>query len=549
MKRFHFQANWRGPAILAFVMLLVALNAFAMHFAKPPHINTTFGGASVEILAERAWVMPGQCVTFSWDLEGIHSLYIDGKGKIGWGDEIFCPSLLKTSPSFEITAGDGTSRALQLEIHYLPTEILAALLLTTALALIPLSAWYMKTMKLDGALPFRPWMPSAFAAAILCVLLGTATGLVSIPGLILAAGQLFTKPAWHAAALIPAALIFMPIIWDAIRRGFRPGVQPDLVAVVALAAFVMLLFLPFGLEGAAEWEGWDKKSYLDGRPSHMSQEYATRYWMLTPRVVANVLTPDSFVGLRLLSMCAFWGKLAIFYGILRQLRAPRAVAFLCATLYMTYPVNPMLLSLRAVDLNHYSLAIFAALYLALDCLKSPSRLRLAGIWLSLLLAFGAYESGLVLIIVIPLLWWLGGRRFGLERKRHMTVIWLIVMALPAAYLLLTVTAALPTRLADMSADAVDRAQALPDPFARLIDHLGWYYQYTFVDGWQEAIAAAGDNQWLLPTAAAMALIAAATIWLALREGQQSFPTSARDRHRVCVRSAAHLARGWRICVV
>ena len=51
-----------------------------------PFIESEFGGASVDIAADRAWVLlPQGCVTISWDLEGILSIYIDDQGKIGWG--------------------------------------------------------------------------------------------------------------------------------------------------------------------------------------------------------------------------------------------------------------------------------------------------------------------------------------------------------------------------------------------------------------------------------------------------------------------------------
>ena len=103
--------------------MLLVLPAIARH--RKRHKLNHVWRRTVDLRADRAWVfVPGQCVTVSWNLEGIQSLYIDGGGKIGWGEEKFCPSLEATSPTFEITAANGETRSFSLGIHYLPADVI-----------------------------------------------------------------------------------------------------------------------------------------------------------------------------------------------------------------------------------------------------------------------------------------------------------------------------------------------------------------------------------------------------------------------------------------
>ena len=90
------------PAAL-FLLLLAAMAG-----TPAPFVEAEFGGASVEIAADRAWaLLPQGCVTISWDLEGILSVYIDDQGKIGWGEMLYCPSTDGRGPLFDIRAENG----------------------------------------------------------------------------------------------------------------------------------------------------------------------------------------------------------------------------------------------------------------------------------------------------------------------------------------------------------------------------------------------------------------------------------------------------------
>ena len=130
--------------LLVFVAILVILFALAIIGAPTPHLDGGFGGAIVDLRADRAWVfLPGKCVTVSWNLEGIQSLYINGGGKIGWGEEKFCSSLEATSPIFEITAANGETRSYSLGVHYLPADVIHSLALMALLAPFVAAIYYL----------------------------------------------------------------------------------------------------------------------------------------------------------------------------------------------------------------------------------------------------------------------------------------------------------------------------------------------------------------------------------------------------------------------
>ena len=160
-----------------------------------------------------------------------------------------------------------------------------------------------------------------------------------------------------------------------------------------------------------------------------------RYWIFVPHALAMAISPDSFAGYHLVNLCLFWGMMVAFYAVLRQLRVAPWLAFLVTILFLAYPVNSRLMSIRSIAMTYGKLSLLAAVALSLDCRENPSRLKLLGVWLALLFNVGSYEIALVIILVMPLLWWwpAPGRRW---RKLNLTVVWYLAPAVKAAYVLL-----------------------------------------------------------------------------------------------------------------
>lgn len=70
--------------VIAAIALLFLLIVMAIARLRAPRIDTQFGGATIHLSADRALiVLPGECALLKWDVEGIQSIYLDGRGKIG----------------------------------------------------------------------------------------------------------------------------------------------------------------------------------------------------------------------------------------------------------------------------------------------------------------------------------------------------------------------------------------------------------------------------------------------------------------------------------
>ena len=105
--------------LLGVAGILLVLLAITIAGTPSPQIDTEFSGARIDISADRAWsIFPGDCLTLRWEVEGIKSIYIDGQGKIGWGEMVYCPTFDEGSPKIDITSQDGAASVFTLDIHF-----------------------------------------------------------------------------------------------------------------------------------------------------------------------------------------------------------------------------------------------------------------------------------------------------------------------------------------------------------------------------------------------------------------------------------------------
>ena len=470
-------------------------------------IDIEFGDATGEIAADRSWiVLPGGCATITWDLEGIHSLYIDGQGQIGWGEMEYCPTISAPSPEFDITTQDGTVRRFTLDFHYL-LNVLVFVLGFVGMISAGVSVLY-GVLNLHGGRRFPLW---GITIAILTLLLiGEFIRLSGNPMLIRdfrsTLKSVFANPDWHLFGILLAGLIYVPLIVEALRRVLRSKRITDLIVLGSFLLFVLLLYLPFGFDSIGHWEEWNINAWLDGRSVwFLEDELISRFWAIVPHTLSYLISSDSFAGYQLLNFLMFWGKLVLLYGILRQFRVDRLYAFLITILFMVYPVNSALMSTRSLPMQFSMTALLAAVYLMLEYEEHPSRLHLLGIWLGLLFNVGSIESAYVIILVIPLLWWLRNRQLG-WRNLNLTVIWYMFPALKLAYLLLLSSAnqfyyhiVLLEEI--LPSDNVLTMIAIPT------HEIVNVYHHTFMGGWQEALTAMGQNVFMALTVVMLFLVA------------------------------------------
>ena len=110
------------PVLIAVLFVLLGLT---IHNSPAPRIESEFGGASVDIKADRAWaLLPGSCVTITWDMAGAKTILVNGVSKSNSGAMGYCPSLQATSLTFQIAAADGDQKNFRhLSFRYLPLEL------------------------------------------------------------------------------------------------------------------------------------------------------------------------------------------------------------------------------------------------------------------------------------------------------------------------------------------------------------------------------------------------------------------------------------------
>ncbi len=328
----------------------------------------------------------------------------------------------------------------------------------------------------------------------------------------------FRHPSWQLLGLILAAVVYLPLIVRRLRQKLRKRQFADLAVGSVFMLFLLFLYVPFGFNSIGHWESWGYRAYLEGQHSwNVEFELKTRFWVMAPHLLANIIAPDSFVGFHLVHLLILWAKLTLLFGILRVLGFSRPHAFLATMLFMVYPVNSDLMSLRSLPNQFSVMSLLAAAFLMLEYRESPSRWHLLGIWLGLVFNVVTNETAYAIILVAPALW-VSRRPRGGWRNSNLTVVWYLFPACKIAHLLLL--SSLNMRFYNSYVFESGEysfgigADALGAVFGRLAE----VYRHTFMDSWVEAFNAAGASNWLAPSLA-MLTLAGAFSWYLVRSGK------------------------------
>ena len=229
------------------------------------------------------------------------------------------------------------------------------------------------------------------------------------------------------------------------------------------------------------------------------------------------------MGLRLVYLLMLWGAPVLFYGIQRQLKLPAFLAFFSTMLFLVYPVNEGLMVLRSIPHTLSKLSLLTAVFLSLEYRSNPTRLRLLGIWLALLFSVGSYESGYVIIAIVPLLWWHPRWSW---RKFNLTLNWYLFPAATAAYLLLLYVTARDFYGRNQIGGNLDLGSTAIDLMGHYAGIVGQVYQHAFLGGWREAISELARSEWLAPTMLSLGLIGLVGDFSVARSGGAEIDTAA-----------------------
>ena len=136
------QLTWRSAAFILALWIL-SLAVIVSRNSQAPLIAQEIGETSLHFTADRAWaLLPDDCVTLQWQVEGIKALHIEGRGEIGQGAKAFCPAINDADARIEVWTPDGLYREYQLRVHFLPDLLVYLAALVGSVCSLGLMAFY-----------------------------------------------------------------------------------------------------------------------------------------------------------------------------------------------------------------------------------------------------------------------------------------------------------------------------------------------------------------------------------------------------------------------
>ena len=186
-----------------------------------------------------------------------------------------------------------------------------------------------------------------------------------------------------------------------------------ILCLLAVVACVLAIWLPFGFALTGLIEEWGLLGLMElGGPSYvaglgnMSADVALRPLNEVPFVLANVLSPDSFVAWHLLLMTALVVKGCASSYLVWKVTRSKGFAALAGVLVLVYPAETMQLSFRALHIN-WSLALAlsaGSVFILAWHADSQRKARLWGLAAAalLLVAILIYEAAFT-FVVLPFL--------------------------------------------------------------------------------------------------------------------------------------------------
>lgn len=593
--------------ILFVSLLIVAIIGFLnlVQTTSAPHASEAHGNTQIDIQADTGWLLlPNDCATISWAVEGIQGLYIDEGGQIGQGSIDYCPAIDSASPKFDIVDNNGVHRYVTLDIHYLPDLVfylagfvgigftifytLYMLIVLTpdkpfpifgSLSVVVLLAILGTFLRFSASSP-QPINITSDAVSLQfwsehdhivfpdeCVVVGwsvvgadqilfngedvTALGnpaqathcsqhgneailtvvdanyqitkyTIPIPSVFPYLDNTTIFAILSIIGLIFSGVVFIPLLYQKLRDTIVQRKTSDLLAIGGFFVFILLLYFPFGFESIGHWEEWVITSYIGGKSGDLiASEMVSRYWVIIPHTLAYLISSESFIGYHLVNFGMFFGKLMLLYAILRHLKLPHFFAFLTTILFMVYPVNTALMSLRSFPMQFSAVTLLTAVYLILDYRKVPSRLKLLGVWWGLSFNIFSNESAYVIILVLPLLWWLSERKLS-WKNFNLTAIWYLYPAYKVALLLLLANSNRAFYQSAIVSGTNESTQATPSIFTVFRRTMEETYWVTFVDGWQNALASLADNPHIPVALGLITITAGIGLWLS-RQADETPP--------------------------
>lgn len=296
---------------------------------------------------------------------------------------------------------------------------------------------------------------------------------------------------------------------------FRLTFPPWVLAAAALLALIVTLWLPFGWNVMGIQEEWSNRAFVEdsGGPWLRYERYS-RPGKLIPITLAHTLTPDSFVGYNLVQAALFFGKGMMFYFLMRRLVPGLPIVALAgALLFIIYPADEGLMTIRSTPIHFATFCFLTALNLLLAYWERPRWFILLGMWLALGLSVGTYEIAYPLALASPIfLLWLEKRLNA--RVIRLSLLWYAGLMLPMANSLMRFGQPNSMQRNLLEAGTADRN--LVTFIREMLDSLILAYRRHFIIGWETAVQQIPVNTLYLLLAVLVALLVLVVGWLVSR---------------------------------
>jgi hypothetical protein len=291
------------------------------------------------------------------------------------------------------------------------------------------------------------------------------------------------------------------------RRKFAAAAAILLVVAIALWA-------PFDGSTTPNGDGWILKNRAAAGAVLFAGE-PTRALLALPWAIAQLLAPDSFVGIHLLFIAIVWLKGVALFTIIRRLPGgDDDIALLGGGLLMVYPASTWSMAIDGPLDRHWAvLFLLAAICFLLLGMRRRARGWFAAMGAAQILSLWTNEAILPVALTVPvLIWWIGrdDRRSVLGHAG----LWLALPICNAVHNLVHhLTCALAPHIASRLSHGV-AILALDDGWRPMAASLALAYRRHFADCWIRSVQSF-PSDWSLRATALIAATAVTAVALLL----------------------------------
>jgi hypothetical protein len=314
-----------------------------------------------------------------------------------------------------------------------------------------------------------------------------------------------------------------PALPPAVPLTQRSRLSP--VTYVGMFLLTLVLWLPFSFKTTGLIEEWSIVRFLESgsqlffiTPHSAIDQSRLRPLLTFVHSAAYALDPDSFLYFNVFLLLFMFGKMvAACWLVLQFLPRQRVLAFVAGVLFVVYPADTAMFTLRALQIHAAACSYLFAAYLLIRFARRPARAGwtyLAGAAGLLLFSLMTYQLALPLAILTPLTALAFVRPS--DRRLWMAIaVWYGAITIPLLYAVWAYhqSAGTPYEMALLAT----KPAAAASPLADVMGAIGLAYERQ-ATGWATAWQELGRYPQLRAAVlAALALFAATGAWVARDE--------------------------------